>query len=79
MECCTSSYRDNTLFLELDDYNYLIDVNYNSNDEFVCNVHGKDRKFDLTDSQQDKIFVKVKHLLQDELEKIEESGESILN
>jgi hypothetical protein len=79
MECCTHSYRDNTLYLELDDYNYLVDVNYNIHDGFVCNVHGKDRRFDLTDKQQDKIYIKVTHLLQDELDAIKEHGINTIN
>ena len=79
IECTKPSYRDKTLFLDLDDYNFMIDVNMGLDKKLHCKMWGKTELFKLTDIQLKKIEVKVEHLLDDELEKIAESGESILN
>ena len=79
IECTKHSYRDKTLFLDLDDYNFMIDVNMGLDKKLHCKIWGNTELFKLTDIQLKKIKVKVEHLLQDELEKIAESGESILN
>ena len=79
IECTTHSYRDGVLYLDLDADTFMVDVNMNAEEKLHCAVWGASVQFDLTEDQLNRIGVKVKHLLQDELEKIEESGESILN
>ena len=79
MECTTHSYRDGVLYLDLDADNFMVDVSMDAKEKLHCAVWGASRQFDLTDQQLDRIYVKVKHLLQDELDAIAESGESILN
>lgn len=79
IECTNHSYRDGVLYLDLDADTFMVDINMNTDEKLHCAVWGSSILFDLTDAQKDKIYVKVQHLLQDELEKIEESGINILN
>ena len=79
IECTKPSYRDKTLYLDLDDYNFMIDVNMGLDKKLNCKIWGKTELFKLTDIQLKKIEVKVEHLLDDELDAIEEHGINILN
>lgn len=78
LECCTHTFREGVLYLELDDYNYLVDVNVSSNDDFTCFIWGYDRLFTFTDAQKDTIYLKVINLLEEEEESLKENGNNIL-
>ena len=79
IECTKPSYRDKTLYLDLDDYNFMIDINMGLDKKLHCKVWGKVEEFDLTDDQLKKIEVKVEHLLEDELDAIKEHGINTIN
>ncbi len=79
LDGCKTSFRDGTLYLDLDDDIYMLDISLDNNGIFDCAVWGASKEFDLTKRQKDFIYLKVLHAYDDEVKKIKENGESILN
>jgi hypothetical protein len=79
LDACKNSFRDGTLYLDLDDDVYMLDISLDNNGIFDCAVWGAAKEFDLTERQKDFIYLKVLHLHDEEVKSIEENGININN
>jgi hypothetical protein len=80
LDGCKPVFRDNTLYLELDNNKFWVNISYNDKKGLDdCDVWRDGVKFDLTDLQEEKIRIKAMHLHDDELKNIKENGIDINN
>jgi hypothetical protein len=79
LDGCTHSFREGTMYLDLDDDIYMLDISLDNNGVFECAVWGVAHEFDLTERQKDFIYLKVLRLYDDEEKAIKENGIDINN
>ena len=71
LDNCTEYFRDGVQYMDYDGSDYMLNSTLNDNDEFDCHLFDLDEEITLTDLQKDKIYLKITHLLQDEINEIE--------
>lgn len=71
LDNCNYHYRDSILYMDYDGSDYMMNSNIDYNDNFDCHLFGESDEITLTDLQKEKIYLKISHLLQDEINEIE--------
>lgn len=65
-----SDYRDGSMFLNLDNDKFMIDVSLDEDDgtKFECNVFGEDDRIEITDDQKQLVYDHLHVILQTEIQ-----------